>query len=58
MASHGPVVSGRDLLLAVCAAEELEETARLIVALQDRAVRYLTDPDVAEQKASFNPLSR
>lgn len=54
MASHGPVVSGRDLFLAVCAAQELEEIAKLIVALQDRTVRYLTDQDVAERKASFN----
>lgn len=54
LANHGPVVSGRDLFSAVCAAEELEETAKLIVALQGKAVRYLTEGEVAELNAHFD----
>ena len=56
LANHGPVVSGRDLFSAVCAAEELEETAKLVVALQGKAVRHLTEGDVSELNAHFgNP---
>lgn len=53
LANHGPVVSGRDLASAVNAAEELEETARLLVALSGRAARYLSADDVAELQATF-----
>ncbi|MCL4164294.1 UNVERIFIED_CONTAM: hypothetical protein GTU68_043005 [Idotea baltica] len=53
LANHGPVVSGRDLFSAVCAAEELEETAKLLVSLPDRAVRYLSADDIAELSRSF-----
>ena len=54
LVNHGPVVSGRDLFSAVCAAEELEETAKLLVSLQDRAVRYLSDDNIAELKANID----
>ena len=53
LANHGPVVSGADLFSAVCAAEELEETAKLIVALQGRETRLLTADQVAELQATF-----
>jgi len=53
LANHGPVVSGSDLVSAVYAAEELEETAKLLVTLGDRAINYLSDDDVAELKRVF-----
>ena len=43
LANHGPVVAGTNLADAVCATEELEETARLFLLLKDRAFRPL-DP--------------
>ncbi|MCT8161616.1 3-oxo-tetronate 4-phosphate decarboxylase [Pseudoruegeria sp. SHC-113] len=56
LANHGPVVSGRDLFSAVCAAEELEETARLLVALEGRDTRYLTGAQVAELNQTFGRI--
>lgn len=56
LANHGPVVSGKSLLSAVCAAEELEETAKLIMALRGRPARFLTTPEVAELKATFGTI--
>lgn len=43
LANHGPVVSAADLDAAVCATEELEETAKLFLMLQDKETRFLTD---------------
>ena len=43
LANHGPVVSGKDLDSAVYATEELEETAKLFLMLQDKPTRFLTD---------------
>lgn len=43
LANHGPVVSGVDLDAAVYAMEELEETAKLFLMLQDKPTRYLTE---------------
>ena len=46
LANHGPVVSGRTLVDAVYAAEELEESARLFLLLRGSAVRLLTPPQI------------
>lgn len=51
--NHGPVVSAGDLLSAVYAAEELEETARLLVLLKQTRKRMLPPETVAELKALF-----
>lgn len=53
LANHGPVVSGRDIASAVYAAEELEETAKLLVLLRDAPKRLLTAENVAELNAVF-----
>jgi len=51
--NHGPVVSGKDLHSAVFAAEELEETAKLLVLLQGAKVRRLSEVDVQELRNRF-----
>ncbi len=51
LANHGPVVVGKSLREAADATEELEETARLMFTLGDRAIRYLTDDEVAELRS-------
>ncbi|WP_298975868.1 3-oxo-tetronate 4-phosphate decarboxylase [uncultured Roseobacter sp.] len=56
LANHGPVVTGRNLFSAVCAAEELEETAKLVVALQGKSTRLLTDAQVTELQATFGQI--
>lgn len=48
LANHGSVVVGKSLREAADNTEELEETARLIFTLGDRAIRYLSDNEVAE----------
>ncbi len=48
LANHGPVVVGKSLREAANNTEELEETARLMFTLGDRAIRYLTADEVAE----------
>ncbi len=48
LANHGPVVSGKVLTATVYAAEELEETAKLLVILRGATVRMLTAANVAE----------
>jgi len=53
LANHGPVVSGRDLHSAVYAAEELEETARLVVMLRGQSARHLTIEQVDELAKTF-----
>ncbi|MCI0348914.1 MAG: aldolase, partial [Acidobacteriales bacterium] len=40
LANHGPVVGGPSLEAAVCAAEELEEAAKLYLLLRRAEVRY------------------
>lgn len=42
LANHGPVVAAKDLDAAVYATEELEETAKLFLMLQDKPTRFLT----------------
>ncbi|WP_298360274.1 3-oxo-tetronate 4-phosphate decarboxylase [uncultured Litoreibacter sp.] len=56
LANHGPVVSGKDLFSAVCAAEELEETAKLLVALEGRKTRLLTSGQVTELNETFGRI--
>lgn len=53
LANHGPVVTGKDITSAVYAAEELEETAKLLVLLRGAPVRMLSEANVAELKAVF-----
>lgn len=53
LANHGPVVTGKDIASAVYAAEELEETAKLLVHLRGAPVRMLTEANVEELKAVF-----
>lgn len=53
LANHGPVVAGLSLTDAVHATEELEETARLFLALQGMRTRPLTREQVADLKRRF-----
>ncbi len=53
LANHGPVVAGSDLDGAVAAAEELEETARLLFILEGTAYRQLTEAQVDELRRVF-----
>jgi ribulose-5-phosphate 4-epimerase/fuculose-1-phosphate aldolase len=48
LANHGPVVAGTSLDNAVYATEELEQTARLFLLLQDWPTRPLTAEQVEE----------
>ncbi|MGO1297247.1 MAG: 3-oxo-tetronate 4-phosphate decarboxylase [Vibrio sp.] len=48
LANHGPVITGSDLLDAVDNAEELEETAKLVLMLDGHAIRYLSDAEIAD----------
>src|SRR5262245_23560910 len=53
LANHGPVVAGADIDRAVAAAEELEETARLMFVLEGRPHRSLTEAQVEELRRVF-----
>jgi ribulose-5-phosphate 4-epimerase/fuculose-1-phosphate aldolase len=53
LANHGPVVTGKDIASAVYAAEELEETAKLLVLLRDAPKHMLSPENVTELKAVF-----
>lgn len=53
LANHGPVVAGKDLESAVYAAEELEETAKLVFLAQGRPTRMLTPAEVQDLNARF-----
>ena len=53
LANHGPVVTGRDIFSAVYAAEELEETARLLVILRGAPTRRLAADQIQELKTAF-----
>ena len=48
LANHGPVVSGKTFRSAVMAAEELEETAKLMLLLRGMKVRHLSEQAIAE----------
>lgn len=53
LANHGPVVTGKDIGSAVYAAEELEETAKLLVLLRGAPTRMLSQNNVEELKTVF-----
>jgi ribulose-5-phosphate 4-epimerase/fuculose-1-phosphate aldolase len=53
LANHGPVVTGTSLASAVAAAEELEETAKLLMILRSAPVRLLTEQDEADLRKHF-----
>lgn len=53
LANHGPVVSGKSLDEAVDNAEELEATAKLVLAIGGRPSRPLTAAQVADLEKSF-----
>lgn len=53
LANHGPVVSGANLDAAVYATEELEETAKLFLMLQDKPTRYLDSQQCDELRKRF-----
>jgi ribulose-5-phosphate 4-epimerase/fuculose-1-phosphate aldolase len=53
LANHGPVVAGRDIISAVYAAEELEETAKLVLMLKGANTRMLTQDNVTELTRVF-----
>lgn len=56
LGNHGPVVSGKNLFSAVCAAEELEETAKLLVALRGQETKLLSEEEVADLKTTFGTI--
>lgn len=53
LANHGPVVSAKTFRVAVMAAEELEETAKLILVTRGMKVRQLTPEAIAELQKRF-----
>lgn len=53
IANHGPVVSAKSFEAAVFAAEELEETAKLLLVLQGHKTRLLTSEQVQDLERSF-----
>lgn len=55
--NHGPVVSGRSFREAVFAAEELEETAKLVLLTRAFKVRHLSPRIVAELETRRGQVS-
>jgi 3-dehydro-4-phosphotetronate decarboxylase len=53
LANHGSVVAAKSLEAAVYAAEELEETAKLLLLLGNRSHRLLTTDQVDDLKSVF-----
>jgi 3-dehydro-4-phosphotetronate decarboxylase len=53
LANHGPVASGKSLLDAVYAAEELEEAAKLFLLLLGQSPRLLTGAQVDDLLTAF-----
>ena len=53
LANHGPVVTGTSLENAVFAAEELEETAKLLMITRGMPTRHLDDGAIAALNSSF-----
>ena len=53
LANHGPLVSGVSLDAAVYAIEELEETAKIFLLLQNAKTSPLTDEQISELKRVF-----
>ena len=54
LANHGPVVSATDLDSAMYAAEELEETSKLMLLLHGQSVRTLNSSQIQELRTVFN----
>ncbi|WP_424928000.1 aldolase [Amaricoccus tamworthensis] len=54
LANHGPVVAGKDLMAAVFAMEELEETAKLALLTRGMQPRGLSDDDIQAVVRKFN----
>ena len=54
LANHGPVVSGRSLIDAVYAAEELEESAKLALMLDGKKTRELSSAQIEELLTTFS----
>lgn len=48
LANHGPIVAGPSLAAAAGAAEEIEETAKLVLLLKGLPARLLTEQELAE----------
>jgi ribulose-5-phosphate 4-epimerase/fuculose-1-phosphate aldolase len=53
LANHGPVVAGKTLDDAVYATEELEETAKLFLALRGMETRPLTQAQVDDLQMRY-----
>ena len=53
LANHGPIVAGRSLEAAASAAEEIEETAKLVLLLRGQPTRLLTADEVADLRQRF-----
>ena len=53
LANHGPVVAGKSLNDAVDAAEEFEQTAKLVILLGDRPLSPLSVSQIADLEAAF-----
>ena len=53
LANHGPIVSAKALDAAVYSAEELEETAKLFLLLEGRAIRPLNAQQIADLHEAF-----
>ena len=53
LANHGPVVSGKSLDEAVDAAEELEATAKVLLAIGERATRPLDAAQIEDLQKAF-----
>lgn len=51
LANHGPVASGTSLDLAIYAAEELEEDAKVAFVLEGKPTRYLDAETIARLTA-------
>lgn len=54
LANHGPVVAGLSLDAAVFTAEELEETAKLVMLTRGQNVRHLDAGQIAALDAAFS----
>ena len=53
LSNHGPVVSGADLEGAIYASEELEETAKIFLLLQNARTNCLNAEQIDELKTAF-----
>lgn len=53
LSNHGPVVSGPDLEGAIYASEELEETAKIFLLLQNAKTNCLNAEQIEELKTAF-----